>query len=124
MAERDHAMKGALLAALIAVESSGNDQARNGSYIGPLQIGPAVVADVNRVYGTRYVHSEMTNRCKAVRVCDLYLSHYVTERTLGRKPKDRDYAMAWNLGPYGVHWYSVKGWLYWFKVRDKMEENK
>jgi len=117
-------MKGALVAALIAVESSGNDQARNGSYIGPLQIGPAVVADVNRVYGTRYVHAEMTNRSKAVQVCDLYLSHYVSERTLGRKPRDRDYAMAWNLGPYGVHWYSVKGWLYWFKVRDKMEEGR
>ena len=117
-------MRSALLAALISVESSGNDLARNGQYIGPLQIGPKVVADVNRVYRTTYRHSEMTNRSKAVRVCQLYLTHYVNKSTLGREPKDRDYAMAWNLGPYGVHWYSVKGWIYWFKVRDRMEEGR
>lgn len=117
-------MKAALLAALISVESSGNDQARNGQYIGPLQIGPSVVKDVNRVYQRWYKHSEMTNRAKAIQVCQLYLSHYVNRKTLGREPRDRDYAMAWNLGPYGVHWYSVRGWLYWFKVRDRMEEIK
>jgi hypothetical protein len=92
-----------LISALIIVESSGNDQAigDNGRALGPLQIHRGVVQDVNRITGSNYRHSEMTNRTIARKVCEAYLKHYVTEKRIGRKPTVADFAKVWNSGPEG-----------------------
>jgi hypothetical protein len=92
-----------LITALIIVESSGNDLAigDNGRALGPLQIHRGVVQDVNRITGSNYRHSEMTNRVAARAVCEAYLTHYVTEKRIGRKPTVADFAKVWNSGPEG-----------------------
>lgn len=94
---------GPLIAALIAVESGGRDNAvgDGGAAIGALQIHRSVVVDVNRIAGTQYTHQQMTNRIAARRVCEIYLSRYVTEKRIGRKPTVADFAKVWNSGPDG-----------------------
>lgn len=86
-----------LISALMIVESSGNDQAigDNGRAIGPLQIHRSVVLDVNRITGSNYRHSEMTNRVAARAVCQAYLEHY------GRGKSLEEQARIWNGGPTG-----------------------
>lgn len=86
-----------LISALMIVESSGNDQAigDNGRAIGPLQIHKSVVLDVNRITGSNYRHSEMTNRVAARAVCQAYLEHY------GRGKSLEEQARIWNGGPSG-----------------------
>ena len=96
-------MSPTLLAALLAVESGGNDRAvgDHGRAIGALQIHAAVVQDVNRRHGTRYTHAGMTRRRDAVAVATLYLGTYATRERLGRPVTDADRARIWNGGPDG-----------------------
>ena len=96
-------MSPTLLAALLAVESGANDRAigDHGRAIGALQIHAAVVADVNRIHGTRYTHAGMVRRRDAVAVATLYLGTYATQERLGRPVTDRDRARIWNGGPNG-----------------------
>ena len=86
-----------LISALIIVESSNNDLAvgDQGRAIGCLQIHRAVVLDVNRITGSHYKHSEMTNRVAARAVCQAYLEHY------GRGKSLEEQARIWNGGPTG-----------------------
>jgi len=92
-----------LIAALIKIESSGNDLAigDNGKARGPLQIHKAVVADVNRLSGSNHRWEEMTNRQLATKVCAMYLNHYATEARLGRPVTNADRARIWQGGPDG-----------------------
>ena len=91
-----------LTAALIAIESGGNDMAlgKHGE-VGALQVTRAVVADVNRVYGTQFSIGSMTNRSQAAAVFAGYLSIYATPQRLGRPVTDEDRARIWNGGPQG-----------------------
>ena len=100
-----------LITALIAVESSGNDQAigDNGRALGPLQIHRGVVLDVNRITGSNYRHSEMTNRAAARAVCEAYLRHY------GRGKTTEQQARIWNGGPTGDKKAVTLG--YWRRVQ-------
>ena len=100
-----------LITALIIVESSGNDLAigDGGKAIGPLQIHKAVVTDVNRITGSNYRHSEMTNRAQARAVCEVYLRHY------GRGKTTEEQARIWNGGPTGDRKTATEG--YWRKVQ-------
>lgn len=105
-----------LIPALIAVESGGDDRAvgDGGSAKGCLQIWPSVVADVNRVYGTRYTHDDAFTREHAVNICKKYLSIYCTAKRLGREPSLADAARCWNGGPVGYRRTATLG--YWNKV--------
>ena len=96
-------MNPTLLAALLAVESGGNDHAigDHGRAVGALQIHAAVVDDVNRIHGTRYTHAGMVRRRDAVAVATLYLGTYATRERLGRAVTDSDRARIWNGGPDG-----------------------
>jgi hypothetical protein len=108
-------MKSQLLAALIAVESGGNDHARGRhGELGPLQIQPAVVADVRRITGRRYAWGSMTNRVLASEVAQAYLDHYATEARIGRPVTDQDRARIWNGGPDG--WRRRRTAAYWNRV--------
>jgi len=107
-------MNAALLAALLAVESGGNDKAigDHGRALGALQIHAAVVQDVNRRHGTAYRHADMHDRAKAVRVASLYLATYAPNAT----PEVQ--ARVWNGGPRGASKAATLG--YWAKVRREM----
>ena len=107
-------MNAALLAALLAVESGGNDLAigDNGRARGALQIHAGVVQDVNRHHGTRYTHRDMHDRAKAVRVASLYLATYAP----GASPEVQ--ARVWNGGPRGATKAATLG--YWARVKREM----
>jgi hypothetical protein len=112
-------MNAELLAALIAVESGGNDLARGRhGELGALQVRPCVVADVNRVAGTHYRWAEMTNRWAALGVFRIYTGHYCTEARLGRPATNQDLARVWHGGPSG--WKRRKTVAYWKRVRARM----
>lgn len=104
----------ALLAALIAVESSGNDHAvgDSGQAIGCLQIHEKVIEDVNRIYGTTYQLAHRLDRQMSLRICELYLKHWGSK--LPRIPTLEDYARIWNGGPQG--WKNAATKRYWAKV--------
>jgi hypothetical protein len=100
-----------LIAAMIMVESSGNNLARGdgGRSLGPLQITRDAVRDVNRVYGTQYRWKQMTNRVTAVDVCIKYVRIY------RKNPTPEEFVRIHNGGPSGpskqstiAHWNKVK----------------
>jgi hypothetical protein len=89
-------MNALLLSALIQVESGGNDYARGKhGELGPLQITPRVVIDVNRIAHAHFQWTRMTNRQESIRVATIYLDHY------GRDLDDLSRARVWNGGPNG-----------------------
>jgi len=106
-------MTSALLAALIAVESGGNNQAigDEGRSIGCLQITEACVRDVNRIYGTHYRWpNDCFDRKASVEICVAYLTHY------GGKSKSLEKAARiWNGGPKGHR--NAETRAYWIKVK-------
>ncbi len=118
----------ALVAALIQVESSGNDQAIGDKQLadkayGCLQIRQPVCDDVNHRYGTNYRAKDMLgDRSLSVRVCYLYMAIYATKDRLGREPTDRDMARIWNGGPNG--WKAKKTVAYWAKVRQYLSAER
>ena len=114
------------LAALIAVESSGNDNAvgDGGASHGPLQIGAAVVEDVNRFRKARKqgqfkFPDDCYDREKAKTICRTYKKIYCTERRLGRKPTFEDAARMWNGGPTGHRKKATE--KYWAKVERELD---
>lgn len=114
-------MTALLLAALIAVESGGNAAAvgDGGRAVGALQIHASVVADVNRVYRTRFTLADRRCPAKSAELCRLYLAHWVTAERLGRAPTAEDYARAWNGGPQGWRRAATKD--YWRKVQRHLQ---
>jgi hypothetical protein len=101
-----------LISALIIVESSNNDLAvgDQGKAIGCLQIHKAVVLDVNRITGSNYRHSEMTNRVAARAVCEAYLKYW------GKGCTTEQLARKWNGGgPSGDKKKATEA--YWLRVK-------
>ena len=87
-----------LLSALIQIESAGNDLARGKhGELGALQIKPIMVRDVNRLMGTHYAHTQVTNRTISLFIANAYLSHY------GRNLSDESLARLWQGGPKALH---------------------
>jgi hypothetical protein len=115
-----------LIAALIQVESKGNDRAHGDLHMkqqayGPLQIRQPVCDDINRRFGTNH-HAEdcLGNRALSVELCKQYLSMYATEKRLGREVTDEDRARIWNGGPQGFKKSSTE--KYWDKVQAVLKE--
>ena len=94
-----------LLSALIQVESGGNDHAkgRHGE-LGAFQIKPILVRDVNRIMGTHYAHSQVTNRAVSTFIAQSYLSHY------GKNLSDESLARIWQGGPTGLRKSSTRAY--------------
>jgi hypothetical protein len=94
-----------LLSALIQIESGGNDLAkgRHGE-LGALQIKSIMVRDVNRIMGTHYVHSQVTNRATATFIANAYLSHY------GKNLSDESLARLWQGGPKALRKSSTRAY--------------
>lgn len=114
------AIPAALIAALIQIESAGNDNAvgDRGRALGCLQIRAEVVHDVNTIAGTNLNLRDMYDRRTAVSVCLLYLSHYATRDRLRHEPTVEDMARIWNGGPDG--WLKKETRDYWIKVHAMM----
>jgi len=86
-----------LLSALIQIESNGNDLARGRhGELGALQIKPILVRDVNRIMGTHYAHTQVTNRATSIFIANAYLAHY------GRNLSDESLARIWQGGPKAI----------------------
>jgi hypothetical protein len=111
-----------LVAAIIMVESSGNDNAvnhREQAY-GPLQVRQAVLTDVNRAYKTNYVLSQMRNRATAKEVFTKYVRLY------GADTSQEAAARCWNAGPgwkvkTGTAKQNVN--VYWQKVKAQLQKD-
>ena len=76
--------------AIIHVESRGNAGARNGQYVGVLQMSPAVVKAVNQILqkrgsSKRYSLKDRYSESKSREMCDILMSTII-RRTMWRKP--------------------------------------
>jgi hypothetical protein len=117
-----------LIAAIIHVESGGNDMAigdrgKHEMAYGALQIRKPCVDDVNRRFGTKYQAKDMLgNRALSVWVCQKYIETYAAPKWLGREPTLEDKARIWNGGPSGWKKASTNG--YWAKVQKAMTRNE
>ncbi len=117
-----------LIAALIEVESRGNDRAigdkhMNDKAYGCLQIRKPCVDDVNQRLGTKYRPEDVLgNRSLSVQVCRTYLERYATSKALGREPSLEDMARIWNGGPVGWRKQSTLG--YWSKVQKVLARSR
>lgn len=103
----------ALIAALIVVESQGDDIAvgDDGRAFGCLQIHAEYVEDVNRIAGASYVHEDAFDRDKAIKMVTIYLTHYCRKERLGRVATFEDLARCHNGGPNGYRREStIKYW--------------
>jgi hypothetical protein len=111
----------ALIAALIEVESGGNDRAvgDGGLAVGCLQIHEITVRDVNRILrhpkGEGFSPEARFSRQHAVDMCRTYLAHYANAARIGREPTLEDMARIWNGGPDG--WKKPATAKYWAKVK-------
>lgn len=109
-----------LLAAIIAVESSGNDKAVDpaGRSWGALQETSIYIQDVNRIYGTNFSPADAFNRNLAIGICRLYMLHYARPSRLGRPVTAQDIARIHHGGPNG--WKDPKTLEYWRKVKREL----
>ena len=108
-----------LIAAIIQVESSGNDNAvgDGGKAVGAFQIHPIMVEDVNRIAGdTKYTLDDRTNRAKSRAMFLTYSRHYAKHHS---DWTNEGIARRWNSGPKG-HTKQVSE-KYWAKVRKQLE---
>jgi len=84
-----------------------------GKALGVLQIRQEVIDDVNRIYKTKYVHTDALNKTKAFEICKLYLKHWGARyrKETGLAPTDEVLARIWNGGPKG--WKKTATVKYW-----------
>lgn len=112
--------------AVMLVESGNNPNARGkAGEIGPLQITPAVVEDVNAMQDQ--VHFDIEDALDPVRaraIFTMYVSHYCTRERLGREPTLRDAAMTWHLGLTGWRRALARAHsdTYWHRVEALMKD--
>lgn len=109
-----------LLLAISSVES-GHDASAigdGGRSVGRMQIGRAVLADVNRRHGTRYQPADRLDPSKSLVIARLYLATYCTPERLGRPVTQEDAARIWNGGPDG--WRQPGTAAYWRRVRSRL----
>ena len=85
----------------------------HGTAWGVLQIRPPVIADVNRIYHTRYRHADAEDPAKAFKICQLYLTYWGAQyqKKTGKVPTDEVLARIWNGGPVG--WKARSTRKYW-----------
>lgn len=116
-----HVIPDSLLDAIQKVETGGerdpaNAVGDNGDSYGWLQIGDAVLADVNAIYPhATFTRKDTADLQRSRMIAVIYLMHYCTEERLGRTPTLEDAARIWNGGPNG--WKKRSTRKYWAKVQ-------
>ena len=88
---------------------------------GILQIQQVAIDDVNKRYGTSYVHEEMFNINCAEEVFVLYITMWAThlEKRTQRKATEADIVRIWNGGPNGYRRNSTSSYLKKYKAYKK-----
>jgi len=111
-----------LLAALIAVESSGDPDAigDNGLAYGCLQLHSAYVQDAAEYARQDWTHEDAFDPEKSKQIVRAYMARYATEKRLGREPTYSDVARMHNGGPNGSKKAATD--KYWQKVKKKLEQ--
>jgi soluble lytic murein transglycosylase-like protein len=111
-----------LLAALIAVESSGNPKAigDDGLAYGILQLHSAYVQDAAEYARQDWVHEDAFDPEKAKQIVRAYMARYATKKRLGREPTYSDLARTHNGGPNGHKKSATDG--YWLKVKKELAQ--
>ena len=111
-----------LLAALIAVESSGNPKAigDDGLAYGILQLHSAYVQDAAEYARQDWVHEDAFDPEKAKQIFRAYMARYATKKRLGREPTYSDLARTHNGGPNGHKKSATDG--YWLKVKKELAQ--
>ena len=111
-----------LLAALVAVESSGNPNAigDNGLAYGCLQLHAAYVQDAAEYARQDWVHEDAFDPETAKQIVRAYMARYATKKRLGREPTYSDLARIHNGGPQGFKKTATD--KYWQKVKKKLEQ--
>lgn len=106
----------AFIQALIQVESTNNDSAvgDNGKAVGPLQIWPITVREVNRILALkgslkRYTLDDRWSRTKSIQMFDIWREHHLPEASLEL------IARTWNGGV--KYRFSRDATNYWKKVK-------
>jgi len=109
-----------LLAALVAVESSGDPDAigDNGLAFGCLQLHAAYVQDAAQFAGKTWEHKDAFNPATAEQIVIAYKAPSATEKRLGREPTYQDIARIHNGGPNGFKKPATDG--YWLKVKKQL----
>jgi len=114
------------IAALIQVESGGNDGAvgDGGQAIGCLQLHPEVVEDVNRVYKTCFTPNDRFRRDRSITIAQLWLMHQETayRKRTGKRANEETCARIFTRGLAGhlAEPWEAEG--YWRKVSAEMGE--
>ena len=115
-----------LIAALIQVETHGNDIAigDNGKSHGCLQIQQGCLDDVNKYYKTSYVRNDCYDRKKSIAICRMYLVIYgkAYQKRSHEVPTMEVYARIWNGGYAGYLEGTEKTDGYWRKVKEELED--
>ena len=93
-----------LFLAIVQMESAGDLNARNGSAVGPAQIQPAVVADV-QAWGHKASLKDRSSLDGSFRLFCLYTDRWVARHRLPDTPQTR--ANIWRHGPNSK--YALKG---------------
>lgn len=109
-----------LLAALVAVESSGDPDAigDNGLAYGCLQLHAAYVQDAAEFAGETWKHEDAFNPETSEQIVRAYMARYATQKRLGRSPTYEDIARIHNGGPNGHKKAATDG--YWLKVKKEL----
>jgi len=103
---------GRTIAAVRMVEASGRldpPPGDGGTAVGPLQIRPILIADVNRIYGTAYRLADRKDLRKSTELFSLYVLWYYPDGG------PQQWSRCWNGGPRGPHRRSTRA--YWRKIQ-------
>lgn len=94
----------------------------SGASWGAYQIQNIYVRDINRIYGTSYVHEDALDTVKATRMVGMYVSHYGTRARIGREVILSDLASIHNNGPGG--WSDPETFAHWYRFWVELERMK
>lgn len=108
------------LAAMIHVESHGDDRAINykEQAYGCLQIRAGARQDFHTWTGRKVRELDCFDRSLSIEIFTAYMAHYCTETRLGHKPTEVDVARIWDGGPLGFK--KLHTLTYWAKVQREM----
>ena len=88
-----------------------------GKSYGILQIQQGAISDVNRIYGTSYVHDDAFDISCAEEIFELYIKHWTSnlEKKQAREATEEDIVRIWNGGPQGWRRKSTLDYLHRYK---------
>ena len=94
-----------------------------GDSFGILQIQEGAIQDVNRVFGTSYVHSDAFDEACSGEIFELYISIWIKklEKREKRPVTEEDIVRIWNGGPRGYQKHSTLDYLdKYYEYKDKL----